>query len=174
MKRKITLTLFCCLFAFKSYSSLSQEVLVVEEVKAKFITNYVPYIRWPGTTNSLNICLIENDPVRPYLEERVNKQELKKYNMTVLEKSKLSSFSECHVIYINSDHFADFRYIVSLVDKNASFTISDHNNFALNGGIAEFNLGIDGSVKLKVNISNLKKTGLELDSDLLSIMDIVK
>lgn len=179
VKNKKLLTVFCCLCVGFLFTSIThaKEAKSILSVKSKFITNYIPYIYWPNNVSKspefVTICVMEGDIIFSYLKDLAKKPN-KKYKLTIKQKDRLASFSDCHILYVSKDYKDLKNSVIKVISDKPVLTLSDVEGFAKSGGISEFLLKSDGDVALKVNMNALNKSGLDINTDFLSIMEVVE
>jgi len=170
-------TLVFCLFTMGSNATYAREEKVAEEIQAQFIMNYVPYTKWPRSVRKsgdpVTVCVMDGDLTAVYLRKS-NENRNKQYSMRVKEKDKKSDFSECHILYLSSSYESTKEYVIGATKGKPILTISDIKGFAKSGGITGFQVTPGKDVTLEVNMESLRASAVEIDSDLLSIMKIIK
>jgi len=148
-----------------------------EKIKAKFITNYIHYTKWPQRIRKDNdplvICIIEGDLTASYLR-KMNGGGKNKVSMIIKEKNKKDNLLECNVLFINKDVTDDKYYYINNTKGKPILTISDIPDFAKHGGITSFQFIPGKDVELELNMPALKASKIDIHSDLLSIMTIIK
>ncbi len=175
MVKRFCLILIIFLVDVFPFLASALETKVEEELKAKFITNYIPYTKWPSKLHESNepiiVCVMESDLIAVYLR-KINEEEENKFKIKVKEKNKNSNFSECLIFYINKYHEKDRDYYINLTRNKPILTISDIPDFSEKGGVTGFQIVPGQDVVLEINMRSVKAAGLEIDPDLLSIMKI--
>lgn len=156
---KISIAIFC---AFLAITSECKEVVSEEEAKAKLLESLIDHINWPVSKSryDIKLCILGNDPFIVHL---------KRFNFEV--KQKNSYLDDCYIIYVSSLFQGNFNLIQSRVNNKPILTISDINNFLDFGGILEFFIK-SNKVVLKVNLSSLKESDLEISPAVLNMMEI--
>lgn len=173
LKRILSVMLMLCLAAAPA---TAEKVVSLEELKAQFILNYVPYLSWPkGALNEDNkvvICFIEGDSTASYLRDVAKKKGLS--NIKVIVKERLSSFNDCNILYVSKAHSNEMDRYIEIAKGKRMFTLSDAEGFVENGGVSSFIISDSDDVQLNLNITSLKESNIEINADFLGIMKIIK
>lgn len=160
-----------------STTTYAREEKAEEDIKAQFITNYIPYTKWPSSVrrsrDSVTVCVMDGDLTAVYLR-KFNDNPNKQFSIKVKEKDKTSDFTGCHILYISNVYANDKEYVIKTTKGKPILTISDINGFAKRGGVTGFQFAHGHDVTLELNIRALDASGIEIDPDLLSIMKIIK
>ncbi|MBL0319317.1 MAG: YfiR family protein [Alphaproteobacteria bacterium] len=148
--------------------------------KASLIIKYLNYVVWPTSVlpskkEPLTICLFRGDPLEEYIPKAASKEH-SPYTLTVKKVGYKDSFYGCHILFVsegNNDHIDE---VIASTKGKPILTMSDIRGFAKNGGIAGFFIRSNGHKEtvLEINISSLQSSGIHIDTDFISIMDIYR
>jgi hypothetical protein len=148
-----------------------------DELKATFVSNYIPYIKWPANVYTpdqpITICVMTGDITADYLR-RMNDNPGKHFTLKVKEKDKKSSFSDCHILFINKDYENDKDYFIKVTQGKPILTVSDIPGFAQGGGITGFQMPKGKDAILELNLRSAKAANINIDADLLAIMNVIQ
>ena len=142
-------------------------------VKAAYIYNILRFVSWPASsplanTQSLNICLFENDPFDQYLAP-ISKKSISKKQIRLKTIIKPSDASSCHLVF-----FEDNEQLEVFKDSDAPFNpgdsilLGDDIDFVKNGGLFSFYIE-DNKVRLGANRTAIANTDLHISSLLLEV-----
>ena len=150
----------------------SKDTKTEEQIKAKLITNYIPYVKWPFSVHKpgtlITVCVIEGDLTAAYLQDNNN------HNIKVREKDIRGDFSECHILYINKNYTDDQYFIIKATHGHPILTVSDIRGFAEHGGVTGFQMEPGKEVMLDINMHAAQAAKLDVDTDLIAIMKVYK
>jgi hypothetical protein len=172
----ILILIFTATFINTTYAS-ANEITAEEEIKAKFIVNYIHYTKWPANirkkSDVVTVCVIEGDLTALYLR-KANDNPSNKVTLKVKEKGKKANFTDCNILYISKIYENDEDYLINITKGKPILTISDIPGFSENGGITGFILTPGKDVELILNMKALMAANIDIDPDLLLIMKILK
>jgi hypothetical protein len=166
----LSVLLFVITILYTQYSS-AEKIVSQEEVKAKFILNYLPYVSWQKdslyNSSSPSVCFLEGDQTVGYFKEIAGNK------AKVLIKMEHEAIDNCNILYISEIHKPQMGYYIKITNGKPIFTMSDIAGFVQKGGITSFSLEKNNEVKLYLNAKSLEKSSIDIDSDFLGIMTIV-
>jgi hypothetical protein len=146
-------------------------------LKAAYLVNFAKFTEWPAEAArpgaALVLCVAGEPRVTKALEEATAGRDVDGHPLTTRSVDIEGPVHACHVVYVED---ADGRRTLQLLERvkdKPILTVSDHNNFARMGGVA--NLFIEGGrMRFAVNVDALQRSKLRLSSRLLSLAKIVK
>lgn len=138
-------------------------------IQAAWINQLVQYIRWRDRDyKSLTICTLGSDAVGKYLKE-INQRP----NITIKIRPDEEEYKSCHFLYISDSEEAHVEQILLSIRNEPILTLSSIKGFARLGGMIQFVLEKGGTVSLRINKSSAAQSNIIIDSDLLSISDVI-
>lgn len=155
------------------FMSVSSSFAQIEDykVRAGWIIAMIQYTSWHDVNKGKpTICTIGNDSVGVFLREAKSDKALP---VLIEEKNMDSSFKDCKVLYISDSEKDRISTILKKINGLPILTISTVKRFAEMGGVVEF-ITKNNKVSLLINISSVKKAGIVIDSDLLSVSEHIK
>ncbi len=167
---------FFCLFA---KAGLGQS-LVEYKVKAAYLYNFTKFINWPEKElDSFRICILGKDPFGSVIDPITKRKALGK-PINLVRALKGQDLAQCQIVYVENvnDHARDLNRlkhpgvltVTSLETGNENASVRFFSEY---GGMIGFVIR-DGKVKLRIKLSELKKSGLEVSAKLLELVELVK
>ncbi|NPA94441.1 MAG: YfiR family protein [Thermodesulfobacteria bacterium] len=145
------------------------------EIKAAFIAQFVPFVKWPDSAHSdrpFIFAVVGEDPfgnaLRPVEKEKFKGRKAKlKYFRSWKDLSR-----NIDVLFISRSEQNHIKEILEKIKGSPVLTVSDIRGFAKDGGMIEF-VNRDGTIHFIINIAAVKKAGLEMNFQLLELADKV-
>src|SRR5574337_341408 len=143
------------------------------EVKAAYLYNFGRFVKWPPTTapagdTSFTICVLGQDPFGHALDAALAGERIDGRTVAAKRISKLQDGVNCRILFISSSEDGQVEKILTALDDSAVLTVSDIPQFALRGGIIQFNLE-QNRVRFEINLARAERVGLTLSSQLLKL-----
>jgi hypothetical protein len=139
-------------------------------LKAAFIYSFAKFTGWPQdalpTTATFAACVLGDNPVRDALDRTVKGRLLEGRAISVSEVQLDGKLRSCHLLYASGVTLAQVSVIVAAVKGAPVLTISDVDNFAQQGGIAQMFVE-NGKMRFELNLDVARQSRLELSSKLL-------
>ena len=146
-------------------------------LKAAFLYNFANFAEWPADAlapgQRLSLCVVGDNAVADALEHTIRGREVDNHELTVQVVKADGPIRSCHLLYVSGlDKKQAGRLLDSL--KNAAiFTVSDIDQFAERGGVAQLILEND-RMRFAVNVDAANRALLKISSKLLALAKIVK
>lgn len=145
-------------------------------VKAAFIFNFAKYVTWPqesfsDSSSPLSICVISPDPFGTSLDELKHKS-ISGHPVDVKRVTPQSGEYDCHVVFSATENVHEMDELFASTNAKPILTIGDAVGFAQRGGMINFYK--EGErIRFEINVSAIKKSGLEINARLLQVAKIV-
>ena len=81
--------------------------------------------------------------------------------------------SGCHVLFVSSSERQQIQSILANIKAPGVLTVGETEGFAKRGGVVNFKL-VDGMMRFEINIDAAAKEGLQIRSNLLNLVEIVR
>jgi len=162
------LSLLCACFCLFFLPALHADDASVEyKIKAGYLYNFTKFVTWPeDAAETFNLCIVGDDPfgdlIKPIEQRNVLGKPIK-----VVMLDKLPAHIQCSILFAG-------KFNGALPDKGLEsvLTVGDGEAFVQRGGMISF-ANKEGRVKLQINLSAIKRSGLKISAKLLEIADIV-
>lgn len=158
-----------------SVNLYGENIALENELKLKsvYLVRLSDFTTFPSKLESdrLNICVEGTSPIVSFLNE-IELDEDKKY-LTILYDISNDSISGCNILYLSENEKTTLSKKLKTLSNSEVLTISSMDGFALSGGMIEFYLE-KNKVKMKVNLSTLRESGIFINPKVLKLMSIVK
>ncbi|MFN2444595.1 MAG: YfiR family protein [Vicinamibacterales bacterium] len=165
-----TLVLLC------ASTSRGQDVTEVA-LKAAFIYNFAKFTEWPlevlPSAASLTACVIGDAAVGDALQRAIKGRTVAGHSMSVSPVTADGSLQTCHLLYLSNLPAKQAAQIAAGLRGSSVLTISDIDEFARLGGIAQFFVE-NGKMRFSINLESAKRSRLQLSSKLLALAALVE
>jgi hypothetical protein len=141
-------------------------------LKAAYVYNIAKFTRWPDSAfttedNQFKLCLYGDDDTISQLKLLTNRN---LNNRTILVKAITteSAINDCQLLYISATENRRYRYLLSLINKKTTLTISNDSRFLRLGGLINLT-ELGQRLQFEVNMEQLENSKLTLSSKLLAL-----
>jgi len=141
-------------------------------LKAAFIYNFAKFTEWPQetlpATATFTACVLgaSANPIQVALERTVKGRQFAGRQISVVQTRIDGQLRSCHLLYLSGVTLAQVAAILEAVRGAPVLTVSDVDDFARRGGIAQMFVE-DGKMRFELNLEAAKRSRLELSSKLL-------
>jgi hypothetical protein len=144
-------------------------------LKGAFIYNFTTFTEWPPTAlmpgMPITVCVVGDPAVADAVTENTAGRQIDGHDVVVTMRTE-DTLQGCHVLYVSSASPRVVNQALAAAEGSPILTISDVNQFARRGGVAE--LFVDaGKMRFRVNLTSAMRSQLELSSRLLSLAEVV-
>ena len=146
-------------------------------LKAAFLFNFVKFTEWPADTVSpdmpLTLCVLGDDVVQAELEKTVKGQRVGEHSLIVVRVNIDGALRSCHVLYVTGLDRRRSLPLIARINGAAVLTVSDANEFAALGGVAQLFVE-SGKMRFAINPSSALRARLRISSKLFALAKLVK
>jgi hypothetical protein len=144
------------------------------EVKAAFLYRFASFVAWPEAARKapLGICVLGQDPFGSALERVVEGRTIAGREFVVSRLRAWRAGAPCHILFIAASEEPRLRTLLGQVRHEAILTVGDVPGFCESGGAVNLKV-VESKVKLEINLDATARSGLEVNSKLLSLARIV-
>ena len=146
-------------------------------VRAALVYNFAKFTEWPANLIApgelLSLCVAEDSSMAAELEELVANRTVGQRGLTVRRVRLDQSLLTCHLLYARGLDARRTTRLLDLIGSAPILTISDHEEFAQNGGIANFFVD-GGRIRFAINVAAVQRARLQVSSKLLILARVVK
>jgi hypothetical protein len=139
-------------------------------LKAAFIYTFAKFTEWPEdilpTTATFSACVLGDSQIRDALERTVKGRQFEGHGISVSQVQLAGKLRSCHLLYVSGVTPAQVTAIVVALRGAPVLTISDIDDFAELGGIAQMFVE-NGKMHFDLNLGVAKGSRLQLSSKLL-------
>lgn len=137
------------------------------ELKAAFLYNFALYTEWPTRNNSLNICVLGDDPFGNALDALARKT-VQESRVTVKRIISASESKSCQVLFIAASEHHSMNSIAQELHGLPVLTIAEEDGY--DARLVMISLGErQNRLAFKINRSAALHSGLTLSSKLLHL-----
>jgi hypothetical protein len=145
-------------------------------VKAAYLLNFGKFMRVsPGAEanpDNFNICIVGDDPFDRALDDITAGEEIDGRPVKVVRLQKLDldkpDSKTCAIAYLSASEDRRMAQDLAALRDSDTLTVSDAPNFLKRGGMIQFLL-ISNHVRFSVNLDPVRRTHLNLSSELLRV-----
>lgn len=146
------------------------------KVKAAFLYNFARLVTWPpgkvGTADRpLEVCILEQDPVGPVLDESLAGKSVEGHPLTVRRLADANGWATCHIAYVGGSFPELTRDVLRNLAAQGVLTVHE-NPAALPDGVIRLYLA-DRKLRFEINQSAAERGRLRLSSRLMSLAAVV-
>jgi hypothetical protein len=146
-------------------------------LKTAFIHNFVKFTVWPldvlPPATPLAACVLGDAALADVLANYVKGHPVDGHTIVVSSIASNGILRSCHVLYVSGLTAKAAALAVSALADAPVLTISDLDQFARIGGMAQLYVE-GGTLRFRVNLDTAKRSRLQLSSKLLSLATIVQ
>jgi len=145
-------------------------------LKAAFVYNFAKFADWPSavlpTAGPFVLCVIDQTGMADALAEIVKGRSVGGHALLVHRVMPSDDLRSCHLLYVSGFDAKRYLELLGPLKDSAVLTISDCEEFAVLGGIA--NLFVDDHrIRFAINLESARRSKLTLSSRLLSLAKVV-
>jgi hypothetical protein len=144
-------------------------------LKGAFLYNFAWFTEWPVEVlppgSPIQACIVGDRAVAAALE-RIARGRRPAGHTVVVKMLAETTLEGCHLVYVAATSARSASDAVISVAGSPVLTISDVDEFARSGGIAQFFVD-RGKMRFRVNLESAKRAQLQLSSRLLSLAELV-
>ena len=154
-------------------------------VKAAYLRNFTKLVTWPEHSferenSPLVIGVLGTDPFERALDEAIEGHKahgrtlrIRRLSVVDGELPSTEQLSGCHLLFVSQSERDRLPSIFERLEGTNVLSVSDVENFAASGGVAEFVL-VGPNIKFRFNRQAAKSAGLRPSARLLSLAIIVE
>lgn len=139
---------------------------------AAFTYSFATFTAWPAdalpATATFAACVLGSSAIRDALAQTVKGRRLDGRGITVSLVALNGPLRSCHLLYVSGVTPAQLSAIVAALQDAPVLTISDVDNFAEHGGIAQMFVE-NGKMRFDLNLGVARRSHLQLSSRLLAL-----
>jgi len=149
-----------------------------DKIKAAYLYNFTKFISWPEISGDrFTICLLGQDGVTELLAPLEGRKAQGKPIHLQPIKSLNNLNTACQILYLaENSHFRLQKKLAGvLVIKSIehALTVSSQPSFIRQGGMIGFVI-VDQRVRLQINLTTLRQSGLKISAKLLEVAEVVQ
>ena len=144
------------------------------EVKAAFLGNFLKFIDWPKRerdAGNYRVCIYGSDPFGDHAGI-IDGTKIKGRTIQIKRPGSLRSLGECNLVFIASSERRRINSILESLRDLDIVTVGDTEGYAKQGVM--FNFYIEArKVKFEINLASIKRSRINVSSQLLKLGRIV-
>ena len=148
------------------------------QLKAAFLYNFTQFTEWPADAFAtadapIVIGIVGEDPFGKTLDDAVRGEVVRGRPLVVQRFRADEDIGRCHILFIGRSEKERLRAVLIQLQGRPVLTVSDMNDFALEGGIVHLQLA-NKSVKLEINQAVAEEAGVQISAKLLRLARIAQ
>lgn len=141
-------------------------------VKAGFVLNFLRFSRLRNDGEDVRLCVMAEESVfENFLQ--ISGKTISGSKLNVSRFSPSDSIQDCKALFVSSNFQESFLRLQEQAFQNGVLTIGEGESFTQDGGIIAL-YREDTRVRFEVNITAVKKSGIEISSKLLGLARVVE
>lgn len=155
---------------------LEAQVVSTPGLTAAFLFNFVKLTTWPdllGDGSPIVVCISGDDSVADALVQLTHNKAVEGHPLSIRRTDLDRPLNACHVVYGASLTGNSARQLVRAVSGLPILTVSDLEDFAERGGVANFFVD-GGRMRFAVNPAAVDRARLRISSRLLTLAKLVR
>lgn len=163
---------------FLSGTSQTNNANTELQVKAAYLYNFTKFVygnsqSGENTAATITIGLIQANPIADLLDDFIRTTSQKPEIIVRRINSEFYDLAGCRFLYIDRSQKEKVPKILALLKGSAVVTVSDIEDFARRGGMIGF-FQENGRIRIEINLSEIKKSGLEISAKLIEVARVVR
>ena len=144
-------------------------------VKAALFYNFAKFTEWPALPAGapLAACVVGNDGFAAALADDARGRHIKGHAIDVRRPQNAASWADCHLLFVADLQVLRATAGLAAIKTRPVLTVSDGKNFATTAGMIELYVE-DKKLRFAINLMAAERSGLRLDSRLLSLARIIR
>jgi hypothetical protein len=179
--RKLILTVSACACAaigFVAMQAFAAGSPSANDVQAAYLFNFVRFVEWPESSFKdesapVKICVLGDSSFTAVAHDSINGRSVGNREVVVESKDSVLGSRGCHILYVDSSRRGDESEVLATFAKHSVLTVSETDDFAKRGGVANF-VTIDDKIRFVINQKAAEAAGLKISSRLLRIAQVVE
>jgi hypothetical protein len=173
--QRLVVTAAIAVCGFTAFASA--QTATAPALKAAFLYNFAQFVEWPADAlapgQRLAMCVVGDAAVADALGQTIKGHAIEGHELTVTVLKVGEPASGCHLLYVSASEMKRSAGLLLSAKDASVFTVSDANNFAESGGVAQLIVEND-RMRFAINIASAQRGRLNISSKLLSLARIVK
>jgi hypothetical protein len=142
------------------------------EIKAAYLYNFIKYVDWPSSGDTITIGVLGYDPFGTALAP-LNGKTVKGRRLLIKHLDSVRDAQQCHIIFVSSSEKQRLQEIFESLKSARVLTVGETQGFADGGGIINF-IEENNKIRFEINAEAARRTGLNISSELLKLARLVK
>jgi hypothetical protein len=174
LKYKIVL-FYIILINFQSSLFAQKEMGGEYNLKATFIYHFTKYIKWTDSdsTKDFKIAILGDSDIITPLKKIANMRTVNNRKILIKHFNNIQDIDTCQILFISASKKNELQVILKKAEHKNILTISDSKGFAHKGVAINFVIS-EGKIKFEINNRALKRTGLQVSSQLQKLAILVE
>ncbi|MDH5509637.1 MAG: YfiR family protein [Nitrospinota bacterium] len=143
-------------------------------IKAGFIYNFAKFVSWPQSTISSGVlvfCVGGNKEFSTIFRKTVEGKRIGELSVDVVDIEEGDLVKPCNVLYIPQTESEVAEKYLDGYPGQPVLSVGEASDFIVKGGIIGFYLD-SGRLRFEIDLSNARKSGLDISSELLSLAKV--
>jgi|GEM_PF-5805530 len=147
--------------------------LPLKKLKIGYLNNIAKFIEWdlPTSQSSIRFCVFRNSGLSSLAMKLLSERTIHNRPIEVVSLTGEENISSCQLIYFSYHSRTQIESYLKKVSRLPILTAGDSQGFASDLGIMRFYVETN-KLRFEINIDSLKRSGLDLSSEVLSLSKI--
>ena len=157
-----------------AFKGLAQEAPTEYQVKAAFLFNFAKFVEWPAeafpeTNSPIVIGVLGKNVFGTDLEKTIRGKTVNNRHFEFKNFNSPTDATNCHILFISPSLKDNLPKIVDGLHNASVLTVSETEQFITAGGMINFIIADNKTVRFQISDDAAKKAGLKISSKLLSL-----
>ena len=175
-RRRLPLGALACgvlAYGALAVAATGQEPHRLDRFKAVFMYNFVDYVAWPDSSDSLfTFGILGESPITQLLREIAERKSAESRRLGVSVFGRIDEALSCDMLFVSAAFAPRMEELKRALGNSSVLTIADTPGLGA-GGVA-INFYVSGErLKFEINRASLKRAGLHASSQLLKLATLV-
>lgn len=161
----------CLMILLLSYNSIGEGNEY--NLKAMFVLNFIKYVEWPQSSNSIfTIAIVGESPLKENLLSMVSLKSNSvgpKIEIITVERNELK---QCHILFIPAGKKMEEKDVVKFCQGKGILIITEGSKLTCNGAAINL-LKLDNKIRFEIYQTQAKIAGVKIASKLLELATTV-
>ena len=142
----------------------------IDAVKAAYLYRFASYVEWPEAAKSeaFVIGVVGAEDVAVHLEHLVNGMSIRGKPARVRRVRTVDDLDGVHIFYVGASVFRSARPLRMRASEKPILLVTDSRDGLTGGGVINF-IEVDRNLRFEISLSAADRSGLKIDSALLSV-----
>lgn len=142
----------------------------IDAVKATYLYRFASYVEWPegAKGEAFVIGVVGAEDVAVHLEHLVNGMSIRGKPARVRRVRTVDDLNGVHIFYVGANVFRSVRALRMRATETPILLVTDSRDGLTGGAVINF-IEVDRNLRFEISLSAADRSGLKIDSALLSI-----
>lgn len=142
-------------------------------LKAMFVLNFIKYVEWPKTSNTVfTIAIVGESPLKENLLSLISLKTNSVGPKIIITTVERSEIKPCQILFIPASKEKDEKDLVKFCQGKGILIITEDSKLSSNGAVINL-LKLDSKIRFDISQTQAKLAGVKIGSKLLELATTV-